>query len=255
MTYRTCASAVSFLIGCGGAAATHVALADDAFLKPNTLVISSSTYVNSQGAVATLAPGTQLPGTGDTLNSLDVVTAPGSTASAVSGNNYVTVWSNEGSGRQLRRDLAHHPDRHRAAERPRVRQPGGSDGPGRDQLLLQVRAGVCTTSATNGGHLVFVGYGLRRRRRAGRIQLRCRAGPGSDQSGHLRFRHRVRIFPHHRGVGRQEPLLVHPDSQLRRQQWPRGPAGFQRPVLHRGQRQQWQCRRPSVRTPTAPTRT
>src|SRR5215472_15273072 len=95
MTIRTVANSVSLLVGCGAAAATHVALADDAFLKPNTLVISSSTYVNSQGAVANLAPGTQLPGTGLTLDSHGNVTANGSTVSAVSGNGYVTVWGNE----------------------------------------------------------------------------------------------------------------------------------------------------------------
>src|SRR5215831_18380128 len=96
MSIRISASAVSLLAGCGAVAATQVALAHDAFLKPNTLVISSSTYVNSQGAVADLKVGTQLPGTGDTLDSkTGAITAFGTTVSAVSDNNYVTVWGNE----------------------------------------------------------------------------------------------------------------------------------------------------------------
>ena len=80
MILRTSATAVSLLVGCGVATATHVALADDAFLKPNTLVISSSTYVKA-GAVTTLNPGSptaQLPGP----------------SVPVSDDNYVTVWNN-----------------------------------------------------------------------------------------------------------------------------------------------------------------
>jgi hypothetical protein len=83
MTIRPCASAVSsLLIGCGIAAVANVALADDAFLKPNTLVISSSTYVKA-GAVAGLNPAgsiAQLPGP----------------SLPVSDDNYVTVWNNAG---------------------------------------------------------------------------------------------------------------------------------------------------------------
>jgi hypothetical protein len=81
MTIRTCVSAVSsLLVGCGVAAVANVALADDAFLKPNTLVISSSTYVKA-GAVASLNPAgstAQLPGP----------------SVPVSDDNYVTVWNN-----------------------------------------------------------------------------------------------------------------------------------------------------------------
>ena len=79
MTNRISA-AVSLLMGCGAAAAANVALADDAFLKPNTLVISSSTYVKT-GAVATLNP------TGSTAQ------LPGPSVPA-SDDNYVTVWNN-----------------------------------------------------------------------------------------------------------------------------------------------------------------
>jgi hypothetical protein len=53
------------------------------FLLPDTLVISSSTYDNTRGAVASLTVGTTLPNT-DTA-----------TAQAVAGNNYVEVWNND----------------------------------------------------------------------------------------------------------------------------------------------------------------
>ncbi len=160
MTHRTCASVVSILIGCGGAAATHVALAHDAFLKPNTLVISSSTYVNSQGAVANLAPGTPLPGTGLTLNSAGVVTAPGSTVSAVNGNDYVTVWGNEV------------PDASFGVTSP-ITLTDIEPQSGHVFATLAVPTNQVVTSFSskselalhyirdqNGGHLVFVGYGL-----------------------------------------------------------------------------------------------
>jgi hypothetical protein len=77
MTIR---SSALILIGCGAGAATSLALADDAFLKPNTLVISSSTYEKT-GAVTTLNP------LGDTAQ-LAGPSVP------VSDDNYVTVWNN-----------------------------------------------------------------------------------------------------------------------------------------------------------------
>ncbi len=81
MTIRTSASAVSaLLVGCGAAAVINVALADDAFLKPNTLVISSSTYVKA-GAVTTLNP----------TSSTAQLAGP---SVPVSDDNYVTVWNN-----------------------------------------------------------------------------------------------------------------------------------------------------------------
>jgi hypothetical protein len=77
MTIR---SSALILIGCGASAATSLALADDAFLKPNTLVISSSTYEKT-GVVTTLNP------LGDTAQ-LAGPSVP------VSDDNYVTVWNN-----------------------------------------------------------------------------------------------------------------------------------------------------------------
>lgn len=56
---------------------------DDTFLRANSLVISSSTYDRSQGAVASLKVGTVLPNSAT------------ATTTAVADNNYVTVWNNE----------------------------------------------------------------------------------------------------------------------------------------------------------------
>jgi hypothetical protein len=56
---------------------------DDTFLRANSLVISSSTYDRSQGAVASLKVGTVLPSSAT------------ATTTAVADNNYVTVWNNE----------------------------------------------------------------------------------------------------------------------------------------------------------------
>jgi hypothetical protein len=53
------------------------------FLLPGTLVISSSTYENTQGAVASLTVGTTLPNTNT------------ATTQAVAGNSYVDVWNND----------------------------------------------------------------------------------------------------------------------------------------------------------------
>ena len=52
-------------------------------LEPGSLVVSSSSYDSSQGALSTLAVGTTLPNSAT------------ATTQAISGNNYVTVWNNE----------------------------------------------------------------------------------------------------------------------------------------------------------------
>ncbi len=63
---------------------SQVALADDEeFLRPDTLVISSSAYDRSRGAVASLKVGTLLPNSAT------------ATTKAISDNNYVTVWNND----------------------------------------------------------------------------------------------------------------------------------------------------------------
>src|ERR1700740_2338852 len=63
--------------------------ADQQFLKHGSLVISSSTYDNTQGALASLVAATPTQA-GTTLP--NTATA---TTQAISGNNYVTVWNNE----------------------------------------------------------------------------------------------------------------------------------------------------------------
>src|SRR5580698_2375345 len=73
--------------GCGMLALctlSTVARADKPFLLiPNSLVISSSTYDRSQGALASLAVGTTLPNT------------DAATTAAIASNNYVDVWNND----------------------------------------------------------------------------------------------------------------------------------------------------------------
>ncbi len=58
------------------------ARADQPFLQPDSLVVSSSTYDRSQGAVASLTIGTTLPDTAE------------ATTQAIADNSYVTVWNN-----------------------------------------------------------------------------------------------------------------------------------------------------------------
>ncbi|HEX4079830.1 MAG TPA: hypothetical protein VHX61_13265 [Rhizomicrobium sp.] len=79
------------LAGCSLVAIVSSANPADAkaapFLKPNSLVISSSTYDNTQGAVADLQAGDSLPSA-----SIAATCQPFSTA--VAGNDYVNVWNN-----------------------------------------------------------------------------------------------------------------------------------------------------------------
>jgi len=67
----------------------NLAEAKAPFLRPNSLVISSSIYDNTQGAVTSLQIGSPLPSAQD-----------GSTcqpfSTAVAGNDYVNVWNNDG---------------------------------------------------------------------------------------------------------------------------------------------------------------
>jgi hypothetical protein len=80
------AAAKGLVSGCGLVAlcsSSTSARAEPFALVPNTLVISSTTYDRSQGAVASLAVGTPLAGT-------DTATTP-----AIAGNDYVDVWNND----------------------------------------------------------------------------------------------------------------------------------------------------------------
>ena len=65
------------------AVASPVARAGQPFLLPNSLVISSTTYDRTRGAVAALTVGTTLPGSAT------------ATSVATASNNYVEVWNNE----------------------------------------------------------------------------------------------------------------------------------------------------------------
>ncbi len=120
---------------------------DPNLLVPSTLVVSSTTYDRTQGAVASLAVGTKLAGTAT------------ATAAATSGNNYVTVWSNEAadasfgvtSAIQLT-DL----DPSSLQVLSRVTVPT-------DQVVTSFpsksEVGLHLTKDAAGSHLVFVGYG------------------------------------------------------------------------------------------------
>jgi hypothetical protein len=65
------------------AAASPAAHARQPFLMPNSLVISSTTYDRTHGAIAALTVGTTLPGSDK------------ATSAATASNNYVEVWNNE----------------------------------------------------------------------------------------------------------------------------------------------------------------
>jgi hypothetical protein len=85
MRKRSTTSRAISLLGCGTlafCAAIPIAHAQQPLLLPNSLIISSSTYDRTQGAVASLVVGTTLPNTAT------------ATTQAVSDGNYVTVWNN-----------------------------------------------------------------------------------------------------------------------------------------------------------------
>jgi len=75
---------VSLLVGCSVFCAMGpVARADEGLLRPGSLVISTSTYDRSKGAIASLKVGTTLPNTAT------------ATTAAIADNSYVNVWNNE----------------------------------------------------------------------------------------------------------------------------------------------------------------
>ena len=80
------AAVKSLVSGCGMLAlcsSSGMARAEPFALVPNTLVISSTTYDRSRGAVASLTVGAPLAGSAT------------ATAPAIAGNNYVDVWNND----------------------------------------------------------------------------------------------------------------------------------------------------------------
>jgi hypothetical protein len=132
----SCAATTSFVVTCE----------PSTLLVPKSLVISSSTYDRTVGAVASLTLGTKLAGSAT------------ATASAVSGNSYVTVWNNASvdasfgvtSPIQLT-DID-----------PNSREVLSKVVVPTDQVVTSFPSkselGLHITSDANGAHLVFVAY-------------------------------------------------------------------------------------------------
>jgi hypothetical protein len=130
-----------------GAVASPVARADQPFILPNSLVISSSTYDRTQGAVAALTVGTTLPDTATT------------TTAAVAGNNYVEVWNNasvDGSFGVTSPILLSDVDPHSGRVLRILRVPA-------DQVVTSFSSkselGLHIAGAWPWSRLIFVGYG------------------------------------------------------------------------------------------------
>jgi hypothetical protein len=133
----SCADHISLVITCE----------PGSLLVPNSLVISTSTYDRTVGAVASLTVGTQLANTAT------------ATTSATTGNNYVSVWNNElvdasfgvTSPIQLT-DM----DPTSGTVLSKVTVPPSqvvTSFPSKSELGLHI------TKDANGSHLVFMGYG------------------------------------------------------------------------------------------------
>ena len=132
--------------GCADTLSVVVTCEPGTLLAHNSLVISSSTYDRTHGAVASLAIGTPLAGSAT------------ATTAAVASNNYVTVWSNEAvdasfgvtSPIQLTDiDATSH------LVLSKVTVPSNqvvTSFPSKSDVGLHI------TSDANGQHLVFVGY-------------------------------------------------------------------------------------------------
>jgi hypothetical protein len=148
--FPSTAQVTALLSGCSIFAlstTSTVAQAEESFLRPNSLVISSSTYDRSQGAVASLTVGTVLANTAT------------ATTPAVADNNYVTVWNNDsvdasfGVTSPIRlTDVEPHSGRVLRS----IRVPGDqvvTSFPSKSELGLHIGRD------RDGLHLVFVGYG------------------------------------------------------------------------------------------------
>jgi hypothetical protein len=124
-----------------------IAHAGKPFLIPNSLMISSSTYDRTQGAVASLTVGTTVLANTATTTTL-----------AVSDGNYVTVWSNEGVDASFG---VTSPIRLTVIEPHSGHVFGTLDVPP-DQVVTSFPSkselGLHVTKDEQGFHLVFVGY-------------------------------------------------------------------------------------------------
>ncbi len=143
------AATQAVLSGCGVVAlctSSDIARADQPVLLPNSLVVSSTTYDRSQGAVASLGVGTPLAGTAT------------ATAAATAGNDYVHVWNNESadasfgvtSSIQLTDIEPHSGHVFQTVSVPADQV--ATSFPSKSELGLHV------IRDSNGSHLVFVGY-------------------------------------------------------------------------------------------------
>lgn len=132
--------------GCADSLSMVVTCEPSTLLVPASLVISTSTYDRTVGAVASLAPGSMLAGSAT------------ATASATTGNNYVTIWNNESvdasfgvtSPIQL---MDINPTSHQILSK--VTLPPNqvvTSFPSKSEVGLHI------TSDAAGRHLVFVGY-------------------------------------------------------------------------------------------------
>ncbi|HTB76991.1 MAG TPA: hypothetical protein VK762_27290, partial [Polyangiaceae bacterium] len=139
----------ALLSGCAISAlctSSALARADQPVLLPNSLVISSTTYDRSAGALATLAVGTTLP---------DSATA---TTAAVAGNDYVNVWNNASVDASFGATSA---IRLTDVE-PHSGHVFGTLSVPTDQVVTSFSSkselGLHVTKDCSGSHLVFVGY-------------------------------------------------------------------------------------------------
>ena len=99
-------------------------------LVPGELVISTTTYQDTGSVAGLVAGSSNLPGS-----------TAGTTSTAVSNGNYLTVWNNAGAGRFLRRNIAYYPAnsddvRNHYQFAQHRHQPGGNE------FQLQIRIGL-----------------------------------------------------------------------------------------------------------------
>jgi hypothetical protein len=131
---------------CAASLSAVVTCEPSPLLVPNSLVVSTSTYDRTQGAVASLTVGTTLAGTAT------------ATAAATAGNNLVTVWNNESADASFGVTSAIQildVDPASAHVLSQVTVPPAqvvTSFPSKSELGLHI------TSDSAGRHLVFVGY-------------------------------------------------------------------------------------------------
>jgi hypothetical protein len=132
--------------GCAATSSFSVTCEPSTLLVHGSLIVSSTTYDRTQGAVASLAAGTPLAGTAT------------ATVAATTGNNYTTVWNNETADASFGVTSAIQLtalDAKSANVLSKVTVPTAqvvTSFPSKSELGLHV------TNDANGSHLVFVGY-------------------------------------------------------------------------------------------------